>query len=227
MIDAFRRERKLYEFAPVWFGTGEVADLAADVIRKRQKKLDDQAARDLIDKGNQEQLKRRKAEEEVNLRAENGPRARALRDRIDKMVKDAAVVIEREAIEKSEHGPVEAENIYPEYALWLASRAADGWNTKDVRTEIQDFGSIQWNGRPLEGVLLKAIVTQQNALRGENDKEACFAFGLVYDAEFSMLRDPISVQCKSSDRAIAMWKVRRQFRSRWNWQPEFGSLNGQ
>jgi hypothetical protein len=75
-----------------------------------------------------------------------------------------------DATDKFARQLIEADGIYPEYAAWLNGRSADQWKTTDVAEEIQDFGTIQWNGRPLDGIIVKTIVTQQNRILGKNER---------------------------------------------------------
>jgi hypothetical protein len=207
IAEELRSERKLYEFAPVWFETDEVARVTGDVLRKKQQEGE-----------REQQLEFQKKKFEDKVREENGPRARALQDDIRRVVKDAAARVDGDA--KDKFAPIEADGVYPEYVAWLKTRSADQWKTTEVTTEeIQDFGTIQWNGRPLDAIIVEIKVTQRNRILGKND-QVCFVFGLVNDAEFSMSRDPFGLPCDSSERSIAEWKARRQFKSGWNWEPE-------
>ena len=56
VMDALRRERKLYEFAPVWFETGEVANLSAELIRKKDQGAAAAKAKTEIDAERNKQL---------------------------------------------------------------------------------------------------------------------------------------------------------------------------
>jgi hypothetical protein len=203
VMDALRREHKLYEFAPVWFDNDKVASLSADLIRRKDR--DDNAL-----KAEKEMEGKQKAEWEVRVRRENGPRAQALKVRIHNLAKEAA--------EKTERRGVGAEHLFPGYSAWLSRRFADQWETTEITSDVGDFGVGQWNGRPLDGVIVKTTVKQRNRLLGAYDA-ACFFFGLVDDVEFSMQRDSFALECGNSERAITNWKVRRQFKSKWNWEP--------
>ena len=217
MMDALRRERKPYEFAPVWFETDNVANLSAELIRKKdQQEIDKKAKKDLADKRN-EQMQGQKTAIEAKLRKENGPRAQALRDRIHNLIHD----LPKDAAEKAEPRTVDAEHavesLFPDYSAWLDKRLADQWETIEVTSDVDDFGVVQWNGRPLDGIIVKTMVKQKNRILGEYGA-GCFLMGIVDDVEFSMQRDPITLQCNNNERPITNWKVRRQFKSKWNWE---------
>jgi tetratricopeptide (TPR) repeat protein len=212
LMSALRRERKLYEFAPLWFETGQVDAVSAELIRKEQQQQALAKARVATGKA-------RKDAVELKLRKENGPRANALRDRIHNLIHD----LPRDAAEKAGRRAVEGEHLFPQYLTWLNKRFADQWETAEVTSEVDEFGAVEWNGRPLDGVIVKTMVKQRNRIRGVNETD-CFLFGLVDDVEFAMQRDPFALQCDGSDRAITNWKVRRQFASKWNWEP--GPLKG-
>ena len=68
-------------------------------------------------------------------------------------------------------------------------------------------------------MIARTNIKQRNRIKGEY-QTGCFLFGLVDDAEFSMERDPFAFGCENVERGITMWKVRRQFKSTWNWEPE-------
>ena len=105
--------------------------------------------------------------------------------------------------------------MFPAFASWLNRRFDDQWETTDVLSEIADYGKVQWNGRILDGIIVKTTVTQKNRIKGAYETN-CFILGLVEDEEFSMTRDMFGVQCGSSRPILDDWKARREFRSLWN-----------
>jgi hypothetical protein len=127
-----------------------------------------------------------------------------LKDRIHQVVK-----------QRAEQRTASTGNFFPELDNWLNVRLSDLWETTEVATEIEDYGLVQWNGRPLEGVLVKSAIRQRNRIRGAYEM-GCFLLGLVDDVEFEMQRDPIIVTCDGADRAVRNWKIRRNFKTQWN-----------
>lgn len=215
LMGALRRDRKLYEFAPIWFENDQVAAVSAKLIQQQAQEQANVEAIKAIEDERNNQLRAQRNAVELKLRKENGPRANALRDRIHNLIHD----LPKNAVEKAERRSVEAERLFPQYSAWLNKRVADQWETAEVTSNIDDFGVVEWNGRSLDGVIIKTMVKQRNRIRGANETD-CFFFGLVDDVEFVMQRDPFALQCDNSERAVTNWKVRRQFVSKWNWEPE-------
>jgi hypothetical protein len=204
LLQALRRERKLPEFAPLWFETDEVAKKAAEVIRKKDEESREEEGKKEIAKAQKENIERK-------LRRENGPKAQALREYMHTLAKAAA--------EKPEQLSAQAERLFPEYSTWARRRFSEKWETTEVTSDVEDFGSVEWNGRPLDGILVKTVVAQKNRVLGAYETD-CFIFGLVNDVEFGMQRDPLALKCGNSSRSIATWKVRRHFKSKWNWEQQ-------
>jgi len=209
LVEALRRERKHFEFAPVWFATEEVATTAAQVGQRVE---EERRAEENRKRNVEERTKNQRDQRDVverDLRTKFGVRARALRGSIQAMVRSAAEAPVRSPARR------DIEAFFPHYATWLDKRSADRWETTGVTSDIADFGIIQWNGRPLDGVIIKTLVMQKNRIQGA-DATVCFMFGLVDDVEYSMERDPIGLECENSGGAVAAWKLRREFRSLWN-----------
>jgi hypothetical protein len=204
LLQALRRERRLPEFAPVWFGTDEVAKKSADVIRKTDEKSHDE-------KGKKEIAQAQKDSIERKLRSENGPRAQALREYIHTLAKAAA--------EKPEQRSAQTERLFPEYSTWIKRRFSEQWETTEVTSDVEDYGGVQWNGRPLDGILVKTMIGQKDRILGAYNTD-CFVFGFVNDVEFAMQRDPLVLECGNSNRSVVNWKLRRQFKSKWKWGPQ-------
>ena len=73
----------------------------------------------------------------------HGPRARALRDKVDGVIKADAFKPLTERPRKA----TETEGAFPAFASWLSRRFDEQWETTDVMSEIADYGKVQWNGR--------------------------------------------------------------------------------
>jgi hypothetical protein len=89
------------------------------------------------------------------------------------------------------------------------------WETFNVTSDVADFGSVQWNGRPLDAIIVKSVIQQKNRVLGKYE-DNCFMFGLVEDVEFAMQREPFSVACESGNKVMTTWKVGKKFQSQWN-----------
>ncbi len=66
--------------------------------------------------------------------------------------------------------------------MWNAGLSRDDWKAMDVISEIQDYGTVSWSGRNLNGIFVKTTVKMSSAQRGQY-KDECFVFGAVVDNE--------------------------------------------
>jgi hypothetical protein len=199
-----------YTFAPVWWEQKDLDQAAFDardkVIQEQKKKEQaDQERRDRetleIERTRKQQLE--KTEIEKQLRAQNGVRARGLMNEIGDFVSDLA---EKRRIDK--------DHVLPNYSSWLDRRFEEGWETFNVTSEVLDFGTLKWQNRTLDGIIVKTNVQQKNRLLGKYETQ-CFAFGLVDDVEFQVKRDQFAVPC-SNVAFINSWEIGKDFHSGWN-----------
>ncbi len=58
-----------------------------------------------------------------------------------------------------------------------------------MTSEVQDYGTVKWKGRNLDGIVVRATVKTPGAERGQY-KDECLLFGAVVDNEFQIVRDP-------------------------------------
>ncbi len=80
--------------------------------------------------------------------------------------------------------------------------------------KIADYGTADWKGRPLEVVFADISISMKNRLLGEK-KTFCWSLGLIFDAEFQMLRDPLEAECENAAEPSLVWKQERGFLSQW------------
>jgi hypothetical protein len=207
---ALRREKMKYWFAPLWWEEKEVGQATFDardaaqqeIVRQKdidRKRKDEAALQAQRDKDKQNQ----KTEIERKLREANGTKARGLMNYVHDLVSGMA-----------DERPVENAELFAAYSNWLNQRFNDKWETFNVGSDVADFGTVQWDHRELDAVVVKTIVHQKNRILGKYD-ERCYLFGFVSDGEFSMLRDPFAVDCGDTA-AMNKWKVGERFKSLWN-----------
>lgn len=85
--------------------------------------------------------------------------------------------------------------------------------TFEVSSDVADFGTVQWNGRALDAIIVKSVIQQKNRLLGQS---VIILFGLVDDPEFSMQREAFAVDCDNGARFIKNWTIGKRFQSQWN-----------
>jgi tetratricopeptide (TPR) repeat protein len=211
VMEALRREQLKYSFAPVWFDIKEVIQATFDTrdTREIQIRIEEARKKAVEDAKRIEEQRRRdkqlqKGEIERQLREKNGARARGLMSDISAFVKSLA-----------EKRDVDKNGSFSTYSTWLNKRFAEQWEKFNVTSDVDDFGTVQWNGRSLDAVIIKSNVQQRNRIIGKYE-DKCFLFGLVDDVEFTIQRDSISAACDSGGKLINNWKVGKQFHSQWN-----------
>jgi hypothetical protein len=211
LLQALRRDQIIkYSFAPVWFEVKDVEQATFDtndarkqeILKKAEKNRADDAAKALELKRLQDQQSQ-KSEIERQLRQKNGVRARGLMNGIHDFVRGLA-----------EKRLNDTNNFFPNYSNWLDRRFRDQWETFNVSSDVADFGTVQWNGRPVDAIIVRSVIQQKNRILGKYE-DHCYMFGLVDDREFTMQRDPFAVDCESGG-AVSKWKVGEKFQSQWN-----------
>jgi tetratricopeptide (TPR) repeat protein len=220
---ALRRDGKKYEFAPLWFPTEEVIAAGTEAVVTEREKIERQEEDAQIREAIRRQQQAQKDAITEKLRNQNGAQARGLRDRIQKLTKDAADKPlsdkVKDATDKSlpdkPRRAIETQKQFPSFTAWLNKRFDAQWETTEVTSDIADYGTVQWKGRSLEGIVVRTQIQQKNAIMGARQTD-CFTFGLVNDDEFNVERDFFDVGCSNDRNVIADWKARRQFNSLWN-----------
>ena len=94
-----------------------------------------------------------------------------------------------------------------------AEMKADHWEIMTTESDVQEYGTSDFKGRPLDTALARVKVRFKNAILGEY-KDACFVFGRIADPEFNMTREPVVAAC-DDEGAIKLWQTGHGFQSRW------------
>ena len=108
----------------------------------------------------------------------------------------------------------DTDHVFPTYSNWLNKRLGNQWETYNVSSAVADFGTVQWERRPLDAIIVKTVVMQKNRILGKYDT-TCFMFGVVDDAEFQMRREPFAVDCNDVS-YVNKWEIGKSFKSQWN-----------
>jgi hypothetical protein len=211
LMQALRREQIKYAFAPIWFEVGDVERATFDTNDARKQEIFKKAEKDRALRGQQTLEEKRlkdqqsqKSEIERGLRQKNGVRARGLMNGIHDFVRGLA-----------EKRLNDTNNFFPNYSNWVDRRFRDQWETFNVSSDVADFGTVQWNGRPVDAINVKSVIQQKNRILGKYE-DHCYMFGLVDDREFTMQRDPFAVECDSGVSTVNKWKIGEKFQSQWN-----------
>ena len=100
---------------------------------------------------------------------------------------------------------------------------ADYWEIMSTDSDVQDYGTSDFKGRPLDTAFASVTIRFKNAILGEY-KDACFVFGRIADPEFNMTREPFlagpfvpvpSVPHCGGEDAEKLWETGHKFQSRW------------
>ncbi|MBZ9759260.1 peptidoglycan-binding protein [Mesorhizobium sp. ESP6-5] len=215
--EALARDGIQFVFAPVWLDKNEVVSTAArlDAAKQEVTKAAEEkrvAADEEKKIAAQRELDERnsKAARQADLRRKNGPAATALLNLFSDSLKRTVLGAADNASPSSR---ISMETLFPDFAKWNAGLSQDNWKPTDVASEIQDYGTVNWKGRSLDGIVVKATVKMASAERGQY-KDECFLFGVVVDGEFQMVRDPYESRCNDTD-ASAHWAVGHELKSLW------------
>jgi len=103
---------------------------------------------------------------------------------------------------------------YPQYVSWLDERQREGWEGDKQEFIINDYGTVDWNERTLEGVVVNMMLRIKNRALGEYE-DYCFSFTKAQDSEFSMRREMIVAECDDIE-VIERWKTGLSFKSLWH-----------
>jgi DNA gyrase/topoisomerase IV subunit A len=209
LLQALHRDKFKYVFSPVWFDKADMEQATFDDRDRQQqailKQHEDELKKAEADKLEQERRRKQeqqKTEIERRLREQNSVKARGLVNEIQELAQNLA---ENRVVN----------NHFPAYSNWLNQRFADQWETFQVTSDVADFGTVQWQGRTLEAIMVKSVIQQKNRILGRYSRD-CFEFGFINDVEFAMERELFSVDCDKGKDFVKKWSIGNQFKSQWN-----------
>lgn len=214
--EALARDGVQFAFAPVWLDKGEAATAAAKLDAAKQEEIKAAETKRVIADEENKVAARREADEknsksarQADLRQRNGPAAAALLNLFSDGLKRTVLGL----TDKANTSSINMENLFPDFAKWNAGLLQDNWKATDVISEVQDYGTVNWKGRNLDGIVVKATVKMASGERGQY-KDECFLFGAVLDKEFQMVRDPYESKC-SDTQTPAQWALGHELNSLW------------
>ncbi|MGX5799634.1 peptidoglycan-binding domain-containing protein [Bradyrhizobium sp. Arg314] len=215
--EALARDGVQFAFAPVWLDKSDVASTAAKLDAAKQEAIKAAEAKRVAADEEKKIAAQREADEknskslrQADLRQENGPAATALLNLFSDGLKRTVLG----TIDKANSSSgMNMETLFPDFAKWNAGLSQDNWKATDVTSEVQDYGTVNWKGRYLDGIVVKATVKMASAERGQY-RDECFLFGAVVDSEFQMVRDPYESTCNDTQTS-AQWAVGHELKSLW------------
>ena len=196
-----------FSFSSLWIASSELDAKDAEVAEKHR--LEEQrAAKAAQDAADEARLADQRAKD---LGATWAAQQATLRTQYDGSAKAAVAAIVADVTSWGQGQPAGVD--YPTYAAWLAEMKADHWEIMSTDSDVQDYGTSDFKGRPLDTALARVKIRLKNAILGEY-KDACFVFGRIVDPEFNMTREPFVAGC-DDEGAIKLWQTGHDFHSRW------------
>ena len=142
---ALRREKIKYSFAAVWWdetqlnqATFDIHDAAQQEVLKQQDTERKRKQAEALEDERRKNKENQKTEIERRLRESNGTKARGLMNYVQEMVNGMA-----------EKRRVDNDELFSGYSDWLNKRFSDQWETFGLNSDVDDFGRVQWENRPL------------------------------------------------------------------------------
>jgi hypothetical protein len=221
IVRAMKRERLDYVVAPLWVDPLEIkavlqaeATQVANAMAKEEeaRKSLQQEAAILKQRALDEASKRENIERDLQSR--NRSFARAAQDQVSGIVDTFIAEVKASGDKRGDGVFGKAAELFPPFARSLKQLTRDRWELETKSYSVEDFGDADWNRRKVEAVIVRAELVLQNKPLGRRDK-VCFLLGAVIDAEFSYLRDPITLPCDASEADVERWQVGSRFSSRW------------
>lgn len=215
--EALARDGVQFAFAPVWLDKGDAASTAAKLDAAKQEAVKAAEAKRVAADEEKKIAAQREADEkssrsarQADLRQKNGPAATALLNLFSDGLKRTVLGTTDKANASS---GINMDTLFPDFSKWNAGLSQDNWKATEVTSEVQDYGTVNWKGRNLDGIVVRATVKMASAERGQY-KDECFLFGAVVDNEFQMVRDPYESKCSDTDTS-AHWAVGHELKSLW------------
>ncbi|UCI31779.1 peptidoglycan-binding domain-containing protein [Mesorhizobium sp. B4-1-4] len=214
--EALARDGVQFAFAPVWFDKGDAASAAAKLDAVKQDEIKAAEAKRVaadeekkIAAQRDEDERNSKTARQADLRQKNGPAATALLNIFSDGLKRTVLGTADKANTSS---GINVESLFPEFAKWNEGLSREDWKATNLNSEVQDYGTVTWKARKLDGIIVRTTVKMASAERGQY-KDECFLFGAVVDNEFQMLRDPYESKCDND--MSAHWALGHELKSLW------------
>ncbi|MFC3219954.1 peptidoglycan-binding protein [Tianweitania populi] len=220
VVDALERDGIPFSYAPVWLEQSELtaAESALKLAREEAVRAAE-ARRVALEEEQRIEAQRLREEQETRtarqfeLQSSNRAAATAAINRFTGGLRE---VVLQEPAKRSEPSAIDVKQVFPSFTGWKSDLQSSGWEPRDLQVAIQDYGVVNWKGRNLEAIVLRATVKLASAERGEY-RDECFLLGAVLDEEFSAVRDPVEAGCDET--AVDVWRTGHHLKSLWLAEP--------
>ena len=163
---------------PTWTDRAAIDKIAADLRKGDEKAVQEAEAHKhaLEEQAQQDELQRKnlglaQQKQQDALREQYGAAARGLETALADSVK--------EHISQARASNADAvASMFPDFAKWYGGQQSRDWKlvADGFRSELVDYGTVQWNGRAVEAVLITATTKLSNADPGSYEDQ-CFVLG--------------------------------------------------
>jgi len=209
------------EFLPIWFSNGRVNE--AIQVQKNLQQLDNSKEQDaeqqrILKEEKLNKLRETAANKQRQLRALNDVKFTSIIDRLQVGVREITNdVFEDQANDNAAKSNYELneellELIEP-IQFDLLDKKLEGWEPTSTTIRKIDFGTVIFNNRKPEAIVVELEINMKNRKIGQFDPY-CKRIHIAYDLDFDMWRREIFSNCATETRTNR-WKLKNDFESGW------------
>jgi hypothetical protein len=225
LIEAGRNNNLSNTLVPIWVSSDVIKDIVSERTEAERRRLSDQEARNqqaTLAEQAREAARQKAVVQQAELRERYDVRFSAL---VDKLTESVSIAVDF----GFEHSPLDT-NYHQQYLSLeiidviterssafdpmiedVQNLALEKWEKTALRMEKLDYGSVVFNGRELEGIVIEVKVSLKNRIIGEFETY-CKKIRAVQDDDFDMWRQTELDDCDADDN---QWKLSNEFVSRW------------
>jgi hypothetical protein len=219
-----------FVFLPLWISPREIDERDSAIEAEKsenieqlktvmqsvedQQKLDQEAQRTLAEKATVRQLE---------LRSQNGLRFTVVKDLIQADI-DAVVDFaflnspadlgyENKYLDQTFVNKDTRNSMYDELISDVQKLSAEKWEISEKSIFQVDYGSVKFNDREIEGMIVELKIAIKNRMIGRYS-EYCKRMHVINDADFEFWREFLISNC-DDNAATERWKARWTFNSKW------------
>jgi hypothetical protein len=222
LLEAAKLANIKVEVLPVWTSLAKVEKHAASLLEKQNTHEKSKAERQAALRRKMVEDKKQRAARAAELANRQAQYRKTYGAKVTSLVAniDAQLKIVRSKIDKtlSEMGSVKSEvnklSFWGELPFWYATQRQKGWEFGSTVTTPQDYGTANWKGRNIKGIVAKVRFLMKQRDLGEYS-DTCWYVGYLDDSEFNMKRRSFVGSCEKNN-ALKKWFVINRFETKWN-----------